>query len=242
MLVDLLFIPGMLCDDGLWTAQAEALADVACGRTCDLAAYDSIGAMAQGVLRQAPDEFALAGFSMGGCVALEIVARAPRRVSRLALLDTSAAGLLPAVRQHYHQWIARIEAGGLEAYLADAFPRYVAPGRANDKTLRETFVTMGRRVGAAAAVRQMRALLDYAGFSGELAKINRPTVLICGNQDHRTPVAIHEEMAARIGGSVLTVIQGSGHFTPLEQPAAVTAALRQWLQMPVDIDSRKPYH
>jgi pimeloyl-ACP methyl ester carboxylesterase len=190
----------------------------------------SIAAMADAVLGQAPARFALAGFSMSGCVALEVVARAPERVSRLALLSTSAHGLPPPVRQHYRGSIAGIEAGGLGAYLVDAFPRYVAPERAHDPALWETFAAMAEGLGPATAVRQMRALLDYPGFGGDLGRIACPTAVICGREDRRTPVAVHEELAGLIPGAKLRVVERAGHFTPLEQPRAVTDALRDWLR------------
>jgi pimeloyl-ACP methyl ester carboxylesterase len=205
------------------------LAGRATCRTADLSACASVAEMAEKVLEGAPESFALAGFSLGGCVALEIAALAPRRVSGLALLSTRAAGILPPVRAHYEASIAGIEAGGLDAYLAAAFPRYVAPGRAHDETLRRTFFDMGRSLGADVAVRQMRALLDYSGFHGDLRDVACPTVLICGSEDQRTPVAIHREMARQIRGARLAVIAGSGHFTPLEEPAAVARALLAWL-------------
>jgi pimeloyl-ACP methyl ester carboxylesterase len=88
---------------------------------------------------------------------------------------------------------------------------------------------MGCELGAAVAVRQMRALLGYSGFKGDLGAIICPTMLICGEQDERTPVAVHELMATQIPGAELTVIGGAGHFTPLERPSAVAAALRQGL-------------
>lgn len=229
---ELLLLPGLLCDRRLWSTQAEVLADAAWCRIPDLAHCESIGAMAEAVLGEAGGRFSLAGFSMGGCVALEIVARAPRRVGRLALLSTNAAGLLPAVREHYQASIARIEAGALEEYLADAFRRYVAPGNAQDGHLRETFFAMGRTLGPVVAVRQMRALLAYPGFCGKLGEIALPTLLVCGAEDRRTPLVAHEEMARQISGAELTVIEGSGHFTPLERPAAVTRALRAWLARP----------
>jgi pimeloyl-ACP methyl ester carboxylesterase len=186
--------------------------------------------MADAVLGQAPDRFALAGFSMGGCVALEVVARAPERVRRLALLSTSAHGLPPPVRQHLKGSIAGIEAGGLGAYLADAFPRYVAPERAHDPALWATFAAMAEGLGPAVALRQMRALLDYPGFRGDLGRIACPTAVICGREDRRTPVAIHEELARQIPGARLWVVERAGHFTPLEEPQAVADALRDWLR------------
>src|SRR5271154_3020836 len=229
--IELLLVPGLLCDHRLWVGQAPSLADAACVRVPDLTTYVSIVEMADSILGTAPARFALAGFSMGGCVALEIISRAPQRVQRLALLSTNAAGVLPSVRRHYEESIASIEAGELDNYLADAFPRYVAPVRASDRALWESFSAMATSLGAVVAVRQMRALLDYSAFRGCLQDIACPTMLICGDADHRTPVAIHQEMSRQIFGSQLRVIEGSGHFTPLERPTAVTDALRQWLQM-----------
>jgi pimeloyl-ACP methyl ester carboxylesterase len=223
---DLILIPGLLCDSRLWAEQLKGLSDLARCVTPDLTNYDSIEQMAEAVLLRAPKQFSLAGFSMGGCVALEVLARAPGRVRRLALLSTNAAGLMPNVRQHYNESISSLQAGGLAKYLADAFPRYVAPSKVHDMRLRSTFCAMGGDIGAGAAVRQMRALLDYSGFSGNLATIVCPTLLICGDQDARTPVAVHERMAKQIPGATITVIRDAGHFTPLEQPSAVTAALR----------------
>jgi pimeloyl-ACP methyl ester carboxylesterase len=227
--IDLLLIPGLLCDERLWVGQAQALSEIASCQTPDLTAYGSIDQMAEGVLSQAPEQFALAGFSMGGCVALEIVARAPQRVRQLALLSTNAAGIMPQVRLHYQESIESLQAGGLAKYLLEAFPRYVAVERMHDSQLWQAFAAMGSDLGAAVAVRQMRALLGYPGFKGDLRAIICPTLLICGEQDERTPIAVHELMATQIPGAELTVIGGAGHFTPLEQPSAVAAALRQGL-------------
>ena len=133
MQTELVLLPGLLCDRRLWVQQIAGLADVARSSVIDLSTCDSVEEMADVVLHQAPDRFALAGFSMGGCVALEILARALERVRCLALLSTRAAGLLPAVRQHYEEVISNLEAGGMDAYLAGAFPKYVAPEKVRDE-------------------------------------------------------------------------------------------------------------
>jgi pimeloyl-ACP methyl ester carboxylesterase len=226
---DLILIPGLLCDARLWKAQTADLAASTRSHVSDLATYDSIPAMADAVLDQAPSTFSLAGFSLGGAVALEIYARAPQRVQRLALLSTNASGITPMVREHLAASISGLEAGRLDAYLADAFPRYVAPDRVHDRTLQNTFDAMAKDVGAADGVRQMRALLNYPGFGGDLGAIRCPTTVICGREDQRIPVPIHERTARAIPGATLHVIEDSGHFTPLEQPGAVTAAVRAWL-------------
>lgn len=228
--IELILVPGLLCDERLWEAQARALSDIVSCRTPDLEAYESIDEMADGVLSQAPDQFALAGFSLGGCVALEIARRAPQRVLELSLLSTNASGILPHVRLHYQSTLLSLQAeGGLAKYLLEAFPRYVAADRVHDSQLWQAFSTMGNNLGAAVAVRQMRALLDYPGFEGDLSAIICPTMLICGEQDQRTPVAVHERMAAQLPAAELIVVVGAGHFTPLERPCAVTAALRRGL-------------
>jgi pimeloyl-ACP methyl ester carboxylesterase len=227
----LLLIPGLLCDARLWAKQTLELSDVAQCNTPDLTSCESIAQMADSVLSRAPAEFSLAGFSMGGCVALEIVARAPERVRRLVLLSSNADGLMPNVRQHYEESIARLRTGGLATYLADAFPRYIATDSVCDVPLWQTFCAMGTDLGAAVAVRQMQALLHYPGFSGDLGAITCPTLLICGDQDKRTPVAVHERLAEKIPAATLHVIRGSGHFTPIERPVEVTGALRRCLAM-----------
>ena len=226
---DVILLPGLLCDERLWAAQTKGLAGSSRVVTANLTPYESIESMADGVLDEIPGRFDLAGFSMGGCVALEVVARAPERVCGLALLSTSPKGILPAVRQHYLDSISSIEAGGLDAYLADAFPLYVAPGRAHDRALWDIFAAMARSLGPAVAVRQMHSLLGYRGFEGDLARIACPTTVICGREDRRTPVAVHVELAGRIPKARLRVIEGAGHFIPLEEPQAVTDGLLDWL-------------
>ena len=231
-MTNLLLLPGLLCDERLWGAQAAALLRSAHIRIPDLSDHESISAMADAVLATSPLRFALAGFSMGGCVALEILARAPERVCRLALLSTSAKGLTQPVREHLQSSIAEIEAGGFDRYLADAFPRYVAPGRTQDVALWSGFEAMAKTLGPVVAVRQMRALLSYPGFGGHLEQIACPTAIICGRQDLRIPVPIQTEMAKQISAAKLLVIDGCGHFVPLERPQAVTDGLSDWLRIP----------
>jgi pimeloyl-ACP methyl ester carboxylesterase len=229
----LLLIPGLLCNARLWESQTQSLADISCINIPDLTEHESIPDMAEDILHRAPEQFALAGFSMGGCVALEIIARASTRVSRLALLSTNAAGLLPPVRQHLMQAIAGIEAGGLATYLAAAFPLYVAVHNADDQALWAVFSDMAEDLGPAVGIRQMRALLNYSGFRGDLADIACPTTLICGREDHRTPVSAHVAMSEHIRQAKVAVVEHAGHFTPLEEPDEVGALLREWIRAPL---------
>jgi pimeloyl-ACP methyl ester carboxylesterase len=229
--VPLLLLPGLLCDAALWQPQLDALREHCEAIVMDMSGHDSIDGLADAILAIAPPTFALAGFSMGGQVALEICARAPHRVQRLALMSTNDAGLVPAVREHLGKAIDRIEAEGLTHYLDDAFPLYFGHcDKAHREALRTTYFEMAERLGASVAIRQLRALLSYRGRQRGLEAISCQTLLMCGEVDARTPVSLHERMAARIQRASLSVIGGSGHFTLLEKPAEVSAVMRNWLR------------
>ncbi|HVN81015.1 MAG TPA: alpha/beta hydrolase [Terriglobia bacterium] len=229
-MIDVLLLSGLLCDERLWAASVEDLAVRV--HIPEMAEGNSIPAMADAILSRSPRRFAVAGFSLGSCVALEIFARAPGRVTRLALLSAAVHGPPDPVRQHYLRSIPAIESGGLSEYLQDAFPRYVAPHRAHDQALWEIFSGMGESLGSAVAVRQMQALLDYPGYGGDLGAIRCPVAVIGGAEDRRATPEVHAELSRQIHGAVLTLIQGAGHFTPLEKPEAVKKALRVWLSCP----------
>lgn len=229
----LLLLPGALCDAALWRHQIAALSNIADIRVGDLTRDDSVGAMAARVLAGAPPSFALAGISLGGYVALEIMRRAPERVTRLALLDTSARpeeeGTVdgnPAERDGGATGLGKAGLGqvGLMTTLL------VHPKRLADRRLATILGAMAERVGRKAFLRQQRAVRARPDSRAGLAAIACPTLLICGRQDSLAPPALHEEMAAAISGADLLIIDECGHLSPLEQPEEVTAALRRWLQ------------
>jgi pimeloyl-ACP methyl ester carboxylesterase len=224
----LVLLSGALCDAALWRHQIAGLSDIADVRVGDLTRDDSVGAMAARVLAGVPPRFALAGISLGGYVALEIMRRAPERVTRLALLDTtarpeeepSAAGN-PAARDAGAAGLGQV---GLLTTLL------VHPKRLADRRLATILGAMAERVGRKAFLRQQRASRTRPDSRADLAAIACPTLLICGRQDPLAPPALHEEMAAAIPGAELLIIEECGHLPPLEQAEEVTGALRRWLQ------------
>jgi pimeloyl-ACP methyl ester carboxylesterase len=228
-MTSLVLVPGLLCNELLWAHQLDALQAHAIVTISDLTAQATITDMAAAILRNAPPRFCLAGFSMGSWVALEIMELAPDRVEKLALLSATHGGLLPATAVAIEHSIGTIEQQGLDAYLDAAYPTYVAPSRASDAPLKACFVSMARAVGAKAGLQQMRALLAVTSPYPNLGKIRCPTILIGGQEDHRTTPEAHEKLAAEIPGAVLTLIQNSGHFTPLEAPDEVRRLLERWL-------------
>ena len=229
----LILVPGLLCDAALWRAQIEELADIADAIVADTTQDDSLDGMAARILADAPETFALAGLSMGGYCAQAVMRQAPERVSRLALLDTSAEADTPARTQIRLDWIAKAEAEGLDAVIPWHMESYFHPEHLKDRDMVAIAEASARTIGLEAYKRQQTAIAGRTDNHTQLAKIDCPTLLLCGRQDMATPLALHERMAAVIPGdgrgAELTVIDDCGHLSPLERPAEVSAALRQWL-------------
>ena len=225
----LVLIPGLLCDQRLWSDQVFALANHAEVTVADITARRTISEMAANILEKVPHQFSLAGFSLGSQVALEIMRVAKQRVDRLALLSATHGGLMPAVETAIRGAIGLIEEEGLDTYLEIAYPTYVARSRANDPTLKRTFVDMAHAVGKDAGLRQMHALLAIRRPFADLDKIRCPTLIVGGQEDQRTTPAAHELLKQEIPNSELVIIEDAGHFTPIEQPRAVTQVLCDWI-------------
>jgi pimeloyl-ACP methyl ester carboxylesterase len=227
----LILLPGLLCDATLWRHQTDTLSDVALATVADLTETDSIGAMARGVLSCAPERFALAGLSMGGYVAQEILRQAPDRVERLALIDTASTTDTPEQAQRRRGLMALAEQGEFRGVTDRLLPLLIHHDRLVDADLTGAVKAMAERVGKDAFLRQQRAILTRPDGRHDLGLIHCPTVVMCGRQDALTPLAGHEAMAAAIPRAKLVVIEDCGHLAPLEHPAAVSAVLRYWLQV-----------
>jgi pimeloyl-ACP methyl ester carboxylesterase len=222
-------VPGLICDAALWQHQAAALAPVADIRIPDLAPFDSIDAMADAVLAAAPMRFALGGLSMGGYVAQAILRRAPERVLRLALLDTTARADQPEQTAARRTLMQMTREGRFEDVLAQLLERLIDPSRYGDHALCETILEMERRVGPDAFLRQEAAILGRPDGAQTLAAGRCPLLLLCGENDAITPPAVHREMHALRPDATLVVVAACGHLSVLERPEPVTAALAAWL-------------
>lgn len=225
----LALLPGLLNDAALWRHQIAALADRADCFVPDFTTQDSVAAMAETVLSAMPARFALAGLSMGGYVAFEILRRAPERVARLALLDTKAGPDSAEQAARRRGLIALAEKGRFQGVTRRLLPLLIAEAHlANEKLVAEVLAMAGR-VGREAFVRQQAAIMGRPDSRPILARIQCPTLVLCGRQDQLTPPDLHMEMAAGIRDARLVVLEDCGHLAPLEQPEAVTAALGNWL-------------
>jgi len=225
--ITLILLPGLLCDAALWAHQVEGLADVAQVQVADLSGFDSMAGLAQSVLDVAPERFALAGLSMGGYVAQEIMRLAPERVKRLALLDTNARADLPEQSERRSTLMAEAESGGFAAIPPKLLPALVHPDHLG---LSDTVLGMAARVGVQGFLNQQNAIMGRIDGRAGLSSVDCPALVLCGADDQLTPVSAHEEMAAAIGANAtLVVVPHCGHLSTLEQPDRVTVALRMWL-------------
>lgn len=224
-----LFLPGALCDRRLFAHQLDHLGDVAAPRFVDVPDHASVAAMATAVLAAAPARFALVGLSLGGIVGLEIVRRAPARVSRLALAATSAAPDPPRMTEVRRASIARVRAGAFAAQVDDVLPFLVAAATRERAGATTAVRAMALGLGAERYARQVEAIAGRPDQRAVPPAIGCPTVVICGREDAVIPLDSHRALAAAIPGARLAIVEQAGHLVPFEQPQATTALLRDWL-------------
>ncbi|MAA98479.1 MAG: alpha/beta hydrolase [Stappia sp.] len=227
----IVLVPGLLCTDALYAPQIAAFE--ADGHTVSVADHrsdDTIPGIAERLLRDAPERFVLAGLSMGGYVAMEVMRQAPHRVTRLALLDTAARPDTPEQTANRKRQIRLAEAGRLDEVATALFPLFVHEDRENDPGLRNAVLTMARATGAEAFARQQTAIMNRIDSRPHLAAISCPTLVLVGEGDRLTPPDRAREMHELVPGSRLEIIPGGGHLPTLETPGATTAALRAFLR------------
>ena len=225
----LILVPGLLCDAALWAHQSRHLADVADIRIADTRRDRTIADMAKRLLVSAPDRFALAGLSMGGYVALEVMRQAAARVTRLALLDTAATPDDPARRKSRQDLMRLAQSGRFRGVTPRLLPLFLHPDRLDDAALTEAVMAMAARVGRDTFLDQQNAIMGRADSRPLLGGVRVPTLVLCGREDALTPVERHVEIAAGIPHARLSIIENCGHLSTMERPQAVTAMLRDWL-------------
>lgn len=226
----LMLLPGLLCDEAVWRDQVAALSDKATCVVPDYGSLDSLVDMARHVLATAPAErFVLAGHSMGGRVAFEVMRLAPERVLALAVLDTGHQPL-PEGEAAEREQAGRLallhtaETRGMRAMATQWAPGMVHPDRHGTPLFEEVLRMLERKTPEIFAA-QIRALLGRPDASDVLERIACPTWVVCGRQDTWSPPDRHEEICRHIAGAHLRLIEHCGHMSTMEQPARVTEVL-----------------
>ena len=221
-------VPGLGSDGAVWQPTIDLLApsiDCAVGDTLSDA---SLVAMAQRILDAAPPRFALAGVSMGGMVALEIMRAAPERVTRLFLCDTNA-------QPDTAEQASRRQAVNDAMLATDDLAKLAAPfigymvSSCTEQSVRDALTEMTLRVGATAYVRQNEAVIARGDLRPVLPMVTVPTMIVVGEHDVMTPPSFSEAISESIFGSTLHIVQNCGHLPPIEKPREVAALLRELL-------------
>jgi pimeloyl-ACP methyl ester carboxylesterase len=220
----------MMCDARLYGPQIDALSGRFALHLAPIGGHATIPALAAEVLAHAPPRFALAGLSMGGIVAMEMLAQAPDRIEKLALLDTNPRAELPEVAARRLPQIEKVRAGALAGVIRDEMkPNYLADTPRKGAVL-DLCMAMALDLGPEVFIRQSRALAARADRQDTLRAVRVPTLVLCGAEDRLCPVERHALMHGLIPGSVLHVVENAGHMPTLEQPEETTAALLRWLE------------
>lgn len=228
-MLPLVLIPGMMCDARMWGGIPAALHPRPVAHVVPTEA-DSMAELARILLRDAPPRFALAGLSMGGILAMEVLSQAPERVERLALLDTNPRAELPEVRANREPQIARALNGGLARVMRDEMkPNYLAKGPGK-KAVLDLCLDMALSLGPDVFSRQSRALRDRVDRQATLAAFRGPALVLMGAEDRLCPRDRHDLMHALMPQSRLVIIEGAGHLPTLERPIETTAAMSRWLE------------
>ncbi|MEX0969968.1 MAG: alpha/beta fold hydrolase [Paracoccaceae bacterium] len=223
----LILIPGMMCDARMWGVVPPGLAPHHVIHALPVTG-ETILDMAGAILHDAPARFALAGLSMGGIVAMEMLRQAPDRVERLALLDTNPLAETPKVQARRAPQIARVLSGDLDGVMRDEMkPNYLADPA--DIVTLDLCMDMARALGPDVFYRQSLALKNRADQCDTLARFTGPALVLMGEHDRLCPRNRHDLMHRLMPQSTFVTVPDAGHLPPLEQPQATITALREWI-------------
>ena len=227
----ILLVPGLMSSARIFASVIPALWRSGPVTVANHSRDVSIGAIARRILAEAPPRFALAGHSMGGYIAFEIMRQAPERVARLALINTQARPDTAEASARRRAHIVRVRDGGLHDVVDDMLPLMAHPSRAGDAALHRLFHDMGDDVGAQGYINHQTAIMARVDSRPTMAAIRCPTLVLTGDQDLLISNALSKEMADGIHAAKLVILADCGHCPQPERPQATSEALAEWLRM-----------
>lgn len=223
----LVLAPGLLCDEFVWQHALDNIVELPCV-VADFSTQDSLEQMALDTLDATSGDLKVAGFSMGGRVALQMWRLAPDRIKGIALMDTAAHAAAPAEIAPREALVRLAKAEGMEAVCDAWLPTMVHPDRHNDPIMSDLRAMIMRKSPEVFA-NQIKALVNRPDAQVLLPEIKSKTLVLCGRQDLFSPLAVHEKMVQPLPNADLAIIEDAGHFALVERPEAVTDELRNWL-------------
>ncbi|MEQ8849144.1 alpha/beta fold hydrolase [Botrimarina sp.] len=240
----LLLVHGFPLSRAMWGAQLEGLADAARVVAPDLRGYgeSTLGAWPGGknpTLDRYGEDLArlaehlgaagpvvLCGFSMGGYIAMAMLRRFPESFHALALVDTRANADDETARATRLKMADKIHEWGAGRVAELMRPKLFAPG-APDAAVEATTAVIAATSPLAIAASQL-AMASRPDSTGLLRSIDKPTLVVCGEQDELSPPDVMRGMAEAIPDARYVEIPDAGHMAPVENPSAVNAALREF--------------
>ena len=222
-------VPGMMCDERIFSPQIEALSQNLEVTIADISNFSSVRELASDVLKKAPKKFSLLGHSMGGIVAMEIYSQEPNRIEKLILMDTNPKAELDEVKLKREPQIREVNNGKLIEVMRDEMkPNYLAESE-NKTSVLSVCMDMALNLGPDVFINQSRALQSRLDQQNTIQSIKIPVLILCGSQDKLCPVERHEMMHNMITDSDLKIINNAGHMPTLEQPRETTEVIKEWL-------------
>lgn len=220
----------MMCDERLFEPQIAALREECVIEVALPIEDDTVEAAAQRILETTDFKFfSVVGLSLGGIIAMEMLKQEPGRIERVALLDTNHQADSPERAVQRRMQIEEVRRGHLDQVMAQQQkPFYVAPKNMGDKALNATFMQMADDLGPEVFIRQSKMLMKRSRADEQLKAYKRPSLVLCGEHDKPCPISVHKQIKILLDHSELVVVPEAGHISTLENPDAVTKALRWW--------------
>jgi len=225
----IVLVPGLICSARIWAPVVPALWRHGPVMVANHIRDDSMATIARRILSEAPPRFALAGHSMGGYIAFEIMRQAPERVAKLALLNTQARPDTPEATARRRGMVARAQDSGYRAVVDELWTNFVHPSRSGDASLQQAVHDMADDVGVEAFVRQQNAIMTRPDSRPTLTAIRCPTLVLTCDSDNTVPNKLSQEMTDAIAGSWLVTLENCGHLPQLERPGRTAEALMEWI-------------
>lgn len=228
MMMQGLLVPGLISDAHVWKAVLARLSPHLAVAVGDVTTQPTITAMAEAMLDQHPGPLMVAGHSMGGRVAMEMARIAPDRVKRMALLNTGIHARRKGEEAKRQAVIDLAHEHGMAELARVWLPPMLNPEHAPDPEVVAGLTAMVCRMTPQIHERQIRALIARPDAAATIGDYKGPLALVAARQDGWSPVSQHEDIARLCPQAVLSVIDDAGHFSPVEQPAAVAEVIARW--------------
>ncbi|MBO6919475.1 MAG: alpha/beta hydrolase [Rhizobiaceae bacterium] len=229
-MTSLILIPGMMCDARLFAPQVEHLSSEFDIQIPKLIGQNTINGYANAILKNASENFALLGLSMGGIIAMEILRIAPERVERIALLDTNPLAEKDEVKRRRFPQMEAVKQGRLVDIMRDEMkPNYLADSPLKGEIL-DLCMDMAIQLGSEVFIEQSQALMNRPDQTETLQSADIPALILCGRDDILCPIERHELMHDLMPHSTLEIVDGAGHLPVLEQTVITNTKITTWLK------------